>query len=165
METSPNTDFSIIIDGISQVIREWENRLLNLPLEAISERRNAQNRTIKQLIGHLIDSASNNQQRMVRLQYNSELVFPDYTQDNDVWIAIQNYQESDWVELVNLWKYYNLHIIHIVKNIDASKLENTWTDFEGNIVTLENMVNGYLGHLHLHMGEIEELVDRKWIRI
>lgn len=161
METSPNGDFSIVIDGISQVIREWENKLLDLPVEAISERRNAQNRTIKQLIGHLIDSASNNQQRMVRLQYNSKLVFPDYTQDNDVWIAIQNYQESDWVELVNLWKYYNLHIIQIIKNIDASKLGNTWADFEGNIVTLENMVNGYLGHLHLHMGEIEELSDRK----
>lgn len=161
METSPNADFSIIIDGISQVIREWENKLLNLPLEAISERRNAQNRTIKQLIGHLIDSASNNQQRMVRLQYSSNLVFPDYTQDNDLWIAIQNYQKSDWISLVGLWKYYNLHIIQVIKNIDTSKLGNTWTDFEGNIVSLENMVNGYLGHLHLHMGEIEELAGRQ----
>lgn len=161
MEISPNTDFSIVINGISQVIREWENKLLNLPAEAISERRNAQNRTIKQLIGHLIDSASNNQQRMVRLQYNSELVFPDYTQDNDLWIAIQNYQESDWVELVNLWKYYNLHIIQVIKNVDRSKLGNIWTDFEGNVVTLEDMINGYLGHLHLHMGEIEGLADKK----
>ncbi|EGK01400.1 MULTISPECIES: DinB family protein [Dysgonomonas] len=161
METSPNADFSIIIDGISQVIREWEKKLLNLPLEAISERRNAQNRTIKQLIGHLIDSASNNQQRMVRLQYSSNLVFPDYTQDNDLWIAIQNYQKSDWISLVGLWKYYNLHIIQVIKNIDTSKLGNTWTDFEGNIVSLENMVNGYLGHLHLHMGEIEELAGRQ----
>jgi hypothetical protein len=161
METSPNADFSIIINGISQVIREWEKKLLNLPLEAISERRNAQNRTIKQLIGHLIDSASNNQQRMVRLQYSSNLVFPDYTQDNDLWIAIQNYQKSDWISLVGLWKYYNLHIIQVIKNIDTSKLGNTWTDFEGNIVSLENMVNGYLGHLHLHMGEIEELAGRQ----
>lgn len=161
METSPNADFSIIIDGINQVIREWEKKLLNLPLEAISERRNAQNRTIKQLIGHLIDSASNNQQRMVRLQYSSNLVFPDYTQDNDLWIAIQNYQKSDWISLVGLWKYYNLHIIQVIKNIDTSKLGNTWTDFEGNIVSLENMVNGYLGHLHLHMGEIKELAGRQ----
>ncbi|HMM02523.1 MULTISPECIES: DinB family protein [unclassified Dysgonomonas] len=161
MEISPNADFSIVIDGIGQVIRMWENKLLNLPVETISEKRNTQNRTIKQLIGHLIDSASNNQQRMVRLQYSTNLVFPDYTQDNDLWIAIQNYQESDWISLVGLWKYYNLHIIQVIKNVDISKLGNIWTDFEGNVVTLEDMINGYLGHLHLHMGEIKELADWK----
>lgn len=152
-------DLSIVTDEILNVVRDWEERLLEIPVSVITEKRNSQNRTIKQLIGHLIDSASNNHQRMVRLQYNAELTFPDYTQHNDLWIAIQHYQDSDWADLVGLWKSYNLHIIHIIKNIDKSKLSNKWTDFEGNVVTLENMIDGYLWHLQLHTKEIEEIIN------
>lgn len=69
------TNFSYITDGIAKVV-ETEKRLLNdLPVEVITQRRNRQNRTIKQLLGHLIDSASNNHQRMVRLQYSKDLLF------------------------------------------------------------------------------------------
>lgn len=161
MQLSSSLYFLDLRNGINQIISVWESKLLNLPVEVISQRKNSQNRTIKQLIGHLIDSASNNQQRMVRLQYNPELIFPDYTQSNDLWIAIQNYQESDWTNLVSFWKCYNLHIIQIIENVDVSKLNNTWTDFEGNVVTLQDMLNGYLEHLKLHMNEIEELINRE----
>jgi len=160
MGTSLSVDFSDATSRISRIIEKWELRLLNLPPEVISGRRNSQNRTIKQLIGHLIDSASNNHQRMVRLQYNTNLTFPDYTQDNDVWIAIQHYQEADWENLVLLWKSYNLHIIHILKNIDQSRLAATWTDYEGNVVNLREMAESYPGHLELHMGEVEDLISR-----
>lgn len=33
------------------------------------------------------------------------LVFPDYTQDNDLWISLQNYSHYDWMQLIQLWKY------------------------------------------------------------
>jgi hypothetical protein len=153
-------NFTEAINAINHITEVWESKLLNLPDDTISNRRNSQNRTIKQLIGHLIDSASNNHQRMVRLQYHSDLTFPDYTQDNDRWIAIQNYQNEDWNNLVALWKFYNLHIVHLVQNIDISKLNNTWTDFEGNIVSLHDMINGYPSHLHLHISEIEEIIAK-----
>ena len=161
MQLSSSLYFLDLRNGINQIISVWESKLLNLPVEVISQRKNSQNRTIKQLIGHLIDSASNNQQRMVRSQYNPELIFPDYTQSNDLWIAIQNYQESDWTNLVSFWKCYNLHIIQIIENVDVPKLDNTWADFEGNVVTLQEMLNGYLEHLKLHMSEIEELINRE----
>jgi len=156
---NPENRFITITDEILKIVGEWENRLMHLPVEAIAEKRNSQSRTIKQLIGHLIDSASNNHQRMVRLQYNDYLEFPDYTQHNDLWIAIQHYQDSEWSDLVNLWKFYNLHIVHIMKNVDDSKLNNKWIDYEGNIVTLEDMINGYVWHLRLHMTEIEEIIN------
>ena len=95
---------------------------------------------------------------MVRLQYNSELVFPDYTQDNDRWISIQNYQHEQWPALLQLWKLYNYHIAHIIRSLDHSKLSNTWTDFENNTGSLESMIEGYLWHLNLHLGEIHELI-------
>lgn len=153
-----NFDSNIYTSEIKKMVDEWYEKLLSLPENVITERRNHQNRTIRQLLGHLVDSASNNHQRMVRLQYNSNLVFPDYTQDNDRWIAIQDYQHADWENLVQLWKSFNLHIIHLINSIDTSKLNNHWTDFEGNKVTLEEMIKGYPMHLNLHINDISELI-------
>lgn len=154
-------NYSNITLGITQLITTWESTLTTLSNETISYKRNKQNRTIKQILGHLIDSASNNHQRMIRLQYNSELIFPDYRQDNDRWIAIQNYQEANWTNIVQLWKFFNLQIIQVIENVDKSKLQNHWNDFEGTRVTLDDMIIGYLGHLNLHMNEIQELIDKK----
>ena len=62
-------DFQEIIDGINEVMNRKMPMLLSLKEEQVGEKRNSQNRTVKMLVGHLIDSASNNHQRMVRLQY------------------------------------------------------------------------------------------------
>jgi hypothetical protein len=71
-------DFSNFTNGILRYIDTWEKKLIDLPVDTITNKRNNQNRTIKQILGHLIESAANNHQRMVRLQYNDKLVFPDY---------------------------------------------------------------------------------------
>ena len=53
------TDFIPITDGIKKVIEAEESFLRDLPVEVITLRRNKQSRTVKQILGHLIDSASN----------------------------------------------------------------------------------------------------------
>lgn len=163
-------DYSEITDGIIAVIEREVPILMALPEDVITTRRNCQNRSIKMLLGHLVDSASNNQQRMVRLQYAPRcgwsmpdanvgmLVFPDYTQDNDLWIAIQDYQHYDWKELISLWRSVNLHIVHVIKSVDQTKLDNYWLDYQGNRCTLDGMIRGYLDHLNLHVGQIHELI-------
>ncbi|MGN0069425.1 MAG: DinB family protein [Prevotella sp.] len=164
-------EYQEITNGINEVMNREIPLLLSLPEERVSVKRNRQNRTVKMLVGHLIDSASNNHQRMVRLQYaprcghsmpNTEmgmLVFPDYTQDNDLWIAIQDYQHADWQSLVMLLKYINLHIVQVIRSVDRDRLQNYWIDFVGTRVTLNDMIHGYLDHLHLHIREIHELID------
>lgn len=89
-------DFSNVTNGILRYIDTWEQKLIDLPVDTITKKRNKQNRTIKQILDHLVDSAANNHQRVVRLQYNDKLDFPDYQQDNDLWIALQDYQNADW---------------------------------------------------------------------
>ena len=165
-------DYQEIIDGINEVMNFEIPMLLSLTEEQVSVKRNSQNRTVKMLVGHLIDSASNNHQRMVRLQYaprcghsmpNTEmgmLVFPDYTQDNDLWIELQDYQHEDWHQLVMLLKYYNQHICHVIRSVDKNKLNNYWLDYEGCRVTLDAMICGYINHLNLHFGQIHELIDQ-----
>jgi len=152
--------FSIVTNGILKYIDTWEQKLIDLPVDVITNKRNNQNRTIKQILGHLIDSAANNHQRMVRLQYNDKLDFPDYQQDNDLWIALQDYQNADWDTTIQLWKFYNLHMIQVIKSVDQTKLDNSWQSFENITVTLKQMIDGYLGHIVLHFNEIQELIDQ-----
>lgn len=154
-----NRQFSGITDGIRNVIEAEVQILSELKTETITLRYNKQNRSIKQILGHLIDSASNNHQRIIRLQYCKDLLlFPDYRQNNDLWISLQDYQNADWNNMIQLWKFYNLHLIHIIKSADPEKLDSYWCDFEGTKVTLAEMIEGYLDHLHLHIDEIHSLI-------
>ena len=132
-----------------------------MPEGILVARLNRQGRNIKQIVGHMIDSASNNHQRMVRLQYTSHLIFPDYTRENDLWISIQQHQEEDWEEMLQLWKYFNLHIAHIINHSDHSWLNNTWTDGKIDPVSLKDMICDYVSHLTLHLNEIKALLDQK----
>src|SRR5260370_37560428 len=66
----------------------------------------------KQVIGHLIDSASNNHQRFVRAVLQESLDFPGYEQDGCV--RVQARQEADWELLVSLWAAYNRYIAHVI---------------------------------------------------
>ena len=147
-----------------KLIKEWEPRLLALSEEVISTRKNIQNRSIRQILGHLIDSASNNTHRIVHLQYRENpMTFPNYATmgNNDRWIAIQDYQHENWNNLVQLWKYANLHFIHVVRNVDQTKLENQWISGENQLISLRENIEGYLPHLELHLAEIPELINRK----
>lgn len=153
-------DFSNVTNEILRYINTWEQQLIDLPVDTITKKRNKQNRTIKQILGHLIDSAANNHQRMIRLQYNEKLDFPDYQQDNDLWIALQDYQRADWNTTIQLWKYYNLHMIQVIKSVDHTKLDHSWQSFEHISVTLRQMIEGYSGHMDLHFNEIQELIDQ-----
>jgi hypothetical protein len=156
-------EFDSICSEILSLVNVWEPLLTSLPEDVISKRRNSQNRCIKQIVGHVVDSASNNTHRIVHLQYQtSPLIFPNYATEgnNDRWIAIQDYQNEDWMLLVQLWKYTLLHIIHVIKNVKTDKLENEWISGPGEKATLRTMIIDFPGHLKLHLSEIDELINK-----
>jgi len=157
-------EFELNNKELLRLVNEWELRLLSLPEEVIGNRRNIQNRTIKQIVGHMVDSASNNTHRIIHLQYNaSPLIYPDYANlgNNDRWIAIQNYQNENWENLVQLWKYSNLHIAHVIDNVNPEKLNKEWISALQQQVSLKAMILDYLSHFKLHLNEIEDLVNSK----
>jgi hypothetical protein len=152
-----------ICNELLSLVNEWEPVLTRLPEDIISQRRNSQNRTIRQIVGHMIDSSSNNTHRIVHLQYQSPpLIFPNYATfgNNDRWIAIQDYQDEEWNTLIRLWKYSLLHICHVMKNVKADKMNNEWISGPGEKVTLKAMIIDFPRHLKLHLSEIDELINR-----
>ena len=155
------SQFESISRELLLLVEEWEPKLLSFSNDVITERRNSQNRTIKQIVGHMVDSASNNTHRVVHLQYQpSPLTFPNYASqgNNDRWIAIQNYQQENWNDLVQLWKYANKHVVHVIRNVNPEKLKNVWIAGPNQEISLEAMVVDFLRHFKLHLGQINELI-------
>lgn len=106
----------------------------------------------KEILGHLIDSASNNHQRFVRAQLGAEIKLPGY--DQEAWVRTQSYQTESWSTLVQLWKNYNLHLLHTVKIMPEDRLTSMCFIGDHPPVTLEYLVVDYLRHLKHHLHQI-----------
>jgi hypothetical protein len=126
---------------LSQIVDETEPRLSALTEPESAGHSRAGKWSRKEILGHLIDSASNNHQRFVRAQLDGELNFPGYSQDG--WNRAQQYQSEPWANLVQLWSSYNRHLAHVIAAIpeDAGP-------------TLEFLVTDYVRHLQHHLEQI-----------
>jgi DinB superfamily len=117
----------------------------------------------REVIGHLIDSASNNHQRFVKAQFTDDLEFHGYEQAE--WVSTQGYNDESWEHLVQLWKLYNLHMLHLIARIPAQVLTKQRRKHNLNQLawqpvpveqpaTLEYFIRDYLGHLKHHLRQI-----------
>jgi DinB family protein len=106
----------------------------------------------KQVIAHLIDSASNNHQRFVRAALQTTLDFPGYDQDGNMRVQVP--QEADWLLLVSLWAAYNRYLAHVIEHLPASKLDTPCRIGSGKPVTLDFLAKDYLTHLVHHLSQI-----------
>jgi hypothetical protein len=105
----------------------------------------------KELLGHLIDSAANNHQRIVRAQLADALVFPGYEQDS--WVAAQRYRGRPWSELVDVWIAFNTQVASAIESVPAGKHATRCVIDAGEPVTLEFLMRDYLRHLRHHLAQ------------
>jgi hypothetical protein len=110
----------------------------------------------KQVIGHLIDSASNNHQRFVRAALQTSLEFPGYDESGNV--RVQAVQQAHWDLLVDLWSAYNRYLAHVISELPSSKLETLCRIGSEDAVTLDCLVKDYLTHLTHHLGQMSATV-------
>jgi hypothetical protein len=117
----------------------------------------------REIIGHLIDSASNNHQRFVRAAFQDHLVFPGYEQD--AWVTNQKYRDADWTQLLTLWKSFNHHIAHVMRvtpeavrttpRLRHNFHEIAWETVPANQpATLDYFMRDYVGHMRHHLRQI-----------
>ena len=106
----------------------------------------------KQLLGHLIDSASNNHQRFVRAALADALEFPAY--DTPGSVRVQAVERAGWTMLVDLWASYNRYLAHVIRHLPAAKLEVVCRIGTNAPVTLRNLAEDYVRHLVHHLDQI-----------
>lgn len=151
------------LDEFRQTISTASEQLLQVSAEQSQAPRAEGKWSPKEIIGHLIDSASNNHQRFVRAQFSDDLIFAGYEQEG--WVRVQNYQGESWAELVQLWKLYNQHILHVMSLVPEEtrrklrykhNLHQIASDSlsESEPVTLEWFMRDYVDHMKKHLGQI-----------
>lgn len=105
----------------------------------------------KEILGHLIDSATNNHQRFIRSQFEIEPVI-FYDQNN--WNLYSHYNKLDSGHLISFWTIYNRHLLEIIKRIPEHNLSMTSISHDNEKVTLGFLVEDYLKHLEYHLKQI-----------
>ena len=145
-----------VADSIEQNLNTAVEQFRDIPEQSLRFRPSEDAWSIKEIIGHLIDSTANNHQRFVRLQLVEELTFPDYGQDNIHWVKIQNYQNRAWEELLGLWRHYNLQLADIIRSVDPSCLKHFWQLEAEKKITLFDLMVDYLRHLEDHLDQIND---------
>ena len=120
--------------------------LSSIDEEQFSEKPQPSKWSKKEILGHLIDSATNNHQRFIRTQNEDGLMF---YYDQNQWNNLSFYNERDKAELIEFWRLYNKHLLEIVKHISPENLAKKCNDH-----TLEWIFIDYVEHLEHHLKQL-----------
>jgi DinB superfamily len=104
----------------------------------------------REIIGHLVDSATNNYERFVRAQAEDHFSLTEYSQED--WVRIGRYQDANWDDLVTLWRTFNLQIARVMDATPEAALSRPLTD--STAVTLREVMIDYVRHLKHHLAQI-----------
>ena len=107
--------------------------------------------SVQQVIGHLCDSAMNNQQRIVRLHLQSVLDLPGYDQED--WVRVQHYDLLPWQQVTALWRTLNQHLAHTVEHLDPATLPHIW-HYQNHSLTLGFIIEDYVAHMKHHLRDL-----------
>lgn len=104
----------------------------------------------KEIIGHLIDSATNNHQRFVRGQFEHH---PEIRYDQNKWNEFSFYQEIDSNQIVSFWTIYNKQLLEIISRIPTENLKKQ-IKVGDNSLTIELLIVDYVEHLEYHLKQV-----------
>lgn len=140
------------IDRLAAILESMPQRLGAIP-DAEASLQPAPGRwSKKEILGHLIDSASNNHQRIVRALLAPRVEFPAYAQDS--WVAAQSYASEPWPDLISLWSALNRHLLHVIRTMPETAHRHEIA-FGGNPpIALSALIGGYLNHLEHHLEQV-----------
>lgn len=152
-----------VADDLRRIIARASGRMQLISAEQAGLSRAPGKWSPSEILGHLIDSASNNHGRFVRAQLTDDLLFPGY--DQEAWVRLQEYESADWPQLIALWSSYNVHIAHVIERIPEPALmqprskhnldEIAWqTVPREKPVTLDYFVRDYVAHVEHHLAQI-----------
>jgi hypothetical protein len=138
---------------LNEVVAKTKLDFANLSDQDAAKHPGAGGWSRKQILGHLIDSASNNHLRFVRALLNDEMRLPRYDQEGCV--RVHRYQDLRWTELLDFWASYNRLLAHVLAGVPEAK--RTTPCYVGDLpaMTLEELAVDYLRHMEHHLEQIK----------
>lgn len=136
---------NFILDKVPSILKE-------IGEEKMSEKPLPNKWSKKEIIGHLIDSATNNHQRFVRGQFET---IPEIRYDQNKWNEYNFYQQIDSEKIILFWTIYNRQLIEIIKRIPPENLKREIRVGE-DLLTIEFLIVDYVEHLEHHLKQVTD---------
>lgn len=129
-------------------------KLQELSKESMAVPRAAGKWSNLQILGHLCDSAVNNLARFIQAQYMpGPLTITPY--DQNEWVAKQNYEHASIDEIISLWVSLNRSIVRVIGDLPSDTVQSLTVKLpNGEIETLEWLIEDYLQHMKHHLKQI-----------
>jgi DinB superfamily len=144
--------FSSIASDLGRTVAQAKPLLLKLDNADTTARPSENKWAKKEILGHLLDSASNNHQRFVRATLQRSLTFPGY--DQNALVDLQRFADVDWNFLVDFWAAYNRFLAHIINSLPAEAAKITCNIANNEPATLEWIAADYVAHLKHHLNQV-----------
>ncbi|HET9284308.1 MAG TPA: DinB family protein [Candidatus Angelobacter sp.] len=144
--------FPTIASDLCRTVAQAKPLLIKLDNVDTTARPNENKWAKKEILGHLLDSASNNHQRFVRAVQQSSLTFPGY--DQNFLVDLQRFVDVDWNFLVDFWAAYNRFLAHVLNNLPAGAAKILCNIGNNKPATLEWIASDYVAHLKHHLNQI-----------
>lgn len=142
------------LEKLHYIVEKVPKLLSQISEEKISEKPSPNKWSKKEIIGHLIDSATNNHHRFIRGQFED---IPDIRYDQDEWNKYSFYQQMDSKQIILFWTIYNKQLIEIIKGIKIDNLKKK-IKVGDNLLTIEFLFNDYVEHMEHHLKQIVKYV-------
>lgn len=157
-----NTDYNL-----KEITLAAFEEFLVAPDDQTSSKPSPEKWSAKEIIGHLIDSATNNHGRFVRAQHSNDLIGQTY--DQDAWVSVQEYQQQNWHDLLITWRQLNLQLAQLmfITSDEARDKERTSHNLDriafntvpaNQPTTLGYFMEDYVAHLKHHLGQVRERI-------
>ena len=141
-----------VASSIRETVIAVRPALLAIPESRAREKTSSSAWSFEEILGHLVDSAANNHQRIVRMLETQNIGRFTYTQQH--WVDVQRYNAEPWRDLVEFWCSYNLHIAHVIAGVDPEALRNLCDMGYAHPASLEFVIEDYLRHVRHHLDQI-----------
>jgi hypothetical protein len=163
---SMNTDYNL-----KEIVLAAFEELLIATDQQVSIKPTPEKWSAKEILGHLIDSATVNHGRFVRAQNSEDLIGETYAQDQ--WVAVQEYQMLNWQDILITWRQLNLQIAYLMYITEDEVRDKPRTHHnldqiafktvpENEPTTLGYFMEDYVLHLRHHLGQIRTLLSSKY---
>ncbi|MEW6211720.1 MAG: nitroreductase family protein [Acidobacteriota bacterium] len=137
---------------LAAIVYDASTRLGAISPDQAAEKSAPDSWSPKEELGHLIDSATVNHQRIVRTILEDNPALPSY--DGDRWVALHEYQSGHWMEMIKLWLGVNEHIFAVIDTITNDLWARTCTVGDSETMTLKALVESYIDHMLDHLRHI-----------
>lgn len=142
-------EINSIVQSLHGLIDEIPSKIRQFSIEEIKRKPKPEKWSKKEILGHLCDSAFNNLQRLIHVQYEEK---PHVNYDQDEWVKNQNYQGRNINEVIELWIALHQQLLHVIKSFPEEKLESIID--VGEEVTARFIITDYLKHQNHHFRQI-----------